>query len=397
MKKNDKNKMPTSIKVILWISVVVALIVLTAFFIHQTYDRSLPFATDIIGQYGDFVGGFIGTIVSVSLLYYTLQSQIKDSTRNSQIYTTQQLNEMFFRLLQEYNSLVETLKVTYNDGADDGTPINLQGKEALHYFYETLKNEAKEECPTIERKIAVEYYKSFYSMYQDFTPPYFRVLYRMFNLITEAEIEESQRVQYAKLLRAQFTSTEVIFMRYNAMTQLGKNFRNYINEYNLLKHIRPLELMEFNKYSNFFDVSLREKANETLYIIRKNIHTLYQDSNCRSRAYTSYKAKYKINFSKVNDDEFKFDFHRRINIVIGKYDDFSCYDAVTIQHIEELIEYWLKEIFVFSNFSEYNKGVCFNSNIIQNGNSTEHFSINVKSKTGDKLRISRLPKINHLN
>jgi len=304
------------------------------------------------------------------------------------VYTTQQLNEMYFRLLQEYNSLIDSLKITYSDEENGSPAIVLYGKEALHCYYESLKNEATAENQNIGRKIAVEYYKSFYSAHQDFAPPYFRVLYRMFDLISESKIEEQQKVQYAKLIRSQFTGTELILLRYNAMTQLGKNFRYYINEYNLLKHIRPLEMMEFNEYANYFDISLREKANTTLYLIRKNIHQLYNDNDIKTRAYTSTKAKYNINFSKIGVDEFKLDFHRRINVVIGSFDDFSCYDAVTIQQIENLFERWLKEIFVFMNFSEYNIGLAFMNKITPTLGGNEHFCITVKSKSREVLRVS---------
>lgn len=40
-------------------------------------------STDIMGHYGDFVGGFIGSLLSIILLYYTLLQQRRDSSRNT--------------------------------------------------------------------------------------------------------------------------------------------------------------------------------------------------------------------------------------------------------------------------------------------------------------------------
>ena len=95
---NEKIK----IRVICAVSVfsgIVAFVIGILFFIHQNYDCSLPLATDVFGQYGDFIGGFIGTLLSVVLLYYTLKSQIestksqiKSAIDNSKVYVSQQFN-----------------------------------------------------------------------------------------------------------------------------------------------------------------------------------------------------------------------------------------------------------------------------------------------------------------
>ena len=135
---NEKIK----IRVICAVSVfsgIVAFVIGILFFIHQNYDCSLPLATDVFGQYGDFIGGFIGTLLSVVLLYYTLKSQIestksqiKSAIDNSKVYVSQQFNETFFHLLNQYNSIIQSLII---ESEDDAEKIKYQGKEALHYIY----------------------------------------------------------------------------------------------------------------------------------------------------------------------------------------------------------------------------------------------------------------------
>lgn len=57
--------------------------------------------TEVVGHCGDFIGGAIGTLVSIVLLYYTLKLQRRDSENNVQVYKQQQLNDLFFHLLKQ--------------------------------------------------------------------------------------------------------------------------------------------------------------------------------------------------------------------------------------------------------------------------------------------------------
>ena len=47
--------------------------------------------TEVVGHYGDFIGGAIGTLVSIVLLYYTLNLQRRDSEKNVQVYKQPQI------------------------------------------------------------------------------------------------------------------------------------------------------------------------------------------------------------------------------------------------------------------------------------------------------------------
>lgn len=83
--------------------------------------------TEVVGHYGDFIGGAIGTLVSIVLLYYTLKLQRRDSENNVQVYKQQQLNDLFFHLLKQYDDILKSLKTKTADNK------KLQGREALHF------------------------------------------------------------------------------------------------------------------------------------------------------------------------------------------------------------------------------------------------------------------------
>ena len=63
--------------------------------------------TDVVGQYGDFVGGVIGTILSVFLLYLTFRAQHKDLENHVKVYKGESLYNLFFHMLDLYNNTLE--------------------------------------------------------------------------------------------------------------------------------------------------------------------------------------------------------------------------------------------------------------------------------------------------
>ncbi|WP_307758054.1 putative phage abortive infection protein [uncultured Mediterranea sp.] len=371
------------IKKALIICSILSIIMLFLFAWKQDYGTKWPLATDIIGQYGDFIGGVIGTILSIVLLYSTFQSQIKESRKNADVFTKQQFHEIFSHLIQQHNSIINNFSMQFQ--LDNETSISLSAKEAIHFYLAQMQRDF-DKNKEHGRKAAVEYYMNFYASNKDFAPIYFRILYRIFDLIKTTNIDANEKVKYAKIIRAQLTDSELIMIRYNAMTKLGKNMQNYIVQYNLLKHMPPLSLLEFGEWRALFIESLQNKANIILYTTHKLIHDLITSTTLTTLAYTSSKTKYNINVSKTKDgSQVKLDFNRRLHLTMGTFDEFYCFETISLEQIEGLFEAWIKEIFIFS---------CFNANRITIENSVdcskknnEHFTIIVTSKNNKVLII----------
>ena len=388
-----KNK--KQLKILSWGCGVLAVIVLGLFFINRQYSLGWPIATDAIGQYGDFVGGVIGTLLSVMLLYWTLQSQIRtlhlqikalrsqitESRKNSDVFIKQQLNETFFHLLHQYNTIVDTVSVENE---------HLQGKAALDYYLVKMQEHYSRmvaKTGNRGRKFAVDVYAGFYAEHADFVPIYFRTLYRTFDLVHCAQVGDKEKVKYAKILRAQLTDTELVMMRYNAMTLLGKKLRNYIVEYNLLKHMPALELLEYGQWRELFPERIRGKVNVILYTTRKLVHELLKEDKL-TLAHTSAKAKYNINVSRTDDKrQVTLNFNRRTNVMLPDYDDLYCFEGISVCAIEELFEAWMWEIFYLSGFGISNKSINIERNVEVLVNGNEHFVIEVSSKSGNPLRV----------
>ena len=240
-------------KVIKWALIISAILSAGMLYLFIFHERNVAIdeavATDIVGQYGDFVGGVVGTILSIVLLYYTFGLQREDSKKNARIYELQQLNDKFFKLMEIYNEQLKHL--VYKD--DDET---YSGKEALHRYLQDMQAGFEETTSYNQRrKRAVEAYFEFYANNRDFAPLYFRTLYRLLEEIdgSGSNVYE-EKIKYIKIIRSQFSDSELVFIRYNAMTPMGTNFAPYINRYNLLKHLPPLELLEFKEWKSIHTI-----------------------------------------------------------------------------------------------------------------------------------------------
>lgn len=365
---------------------IVCFVVALLFFMNQVLGLFDGFVkTEVIGQYGDFVGGVIGTILSVVLLSDTFKSQIKESKNNALVFESQQLNELVFHLLDQYNSVVASFTIAKDDVHGIRTILN--GKEGLHYALVKMQEEFASLDMTHSRKVALGLFQSFYDSHEDFAPIYFRTIYRIFDVIDKAEVNDDVKVKYAKLIRCQFTETELVMLRYNAMWPVGKNMRVLINEFNLLKHIRPLELLEYLEWRNRLTESSRRKVNILLYMVQKQVHDLFL-SDDTTRAITSFRTKYNINVSKLeNGTVCKFDFTRNTRIQIN-YDLFTSFDSVTIEEIRSLFVAWFKEIFVYSNYAVFNYRVEIKSDEVERNVPKEHFSMVIARPDHKKLIVS---------
>ena len=130
---------------------------------------------------------------------------------------------------------------------------------------------------------------------------YFRTLYRIYDLIDSSSINEKIKKNYLKIMRAQLTESELFFVRYNAMTYYGYNFIYYINKYHILKHL-PAYKFQIN-------ITKEHDVNLILEINKSEINRCME-----------YRA-------------------------LDKYDN---------KKIQQLLDCFIKEIFLYSNFERFN-------------------------------------------
>lgn len=339
-------------KVIKWALIISAILSAGMLYLFIFHERNVAIdeavATDIVGQYGDFVGGVVGTILSIVLLYYTFGLQREDSKKNARIYELQQLNDKFFKLMEIYNEQLKHL--VYKD--DDET---YSGKEALHRYLQDMQAGFEETISYNQRrKRAVEAYFEFYANNRDFAPLYFRTLYRLLEEIygSGSNVYE-EKIKYIKIIRSQFSDSELVFIRYNAMTPMGTNFAPYINRYNLLKHLPPLELLEFKEWKSMLTTQQANALNVILLNVKKGLVQML--SGLWVKTINSSGKKYRINFyHNIGMSLASVSVIRDSTKHLYPGDIFSCLDVFNDDTLASLMRYYLRELFVLINFNSFN-------------------------------------------
>ena len=183
-----------------------------------------------------------------------------------------------------------------------------------------------------------------------------RVLYRIYDLIDNSDLQEASKKNYLKIMRAQLTDSELFFIRYNAMTYYGNNFIRYINKYHILKHLPAFELLEFKDWWSSLDNIERMGIN----IVYDNINRLIRmellgksKNKDRLKSYLNTQSKYtiQINILQEYDVNLIFQINRQETNKCMEYRALDKYDD---KRIQQLLDCFIKEIFIYSNFEEYN-------------------------------------------
>ena len=224
------------------------------------------------GEFGSFVGGVIGTFVayiSVRLLVKTLDAQLKSNEdisksneRTAATYDLQHFNEMFKTLFDLYKNVLNDYKIEgYQNGHESFKVLtkNFSGPDTRTRLTDgSLDMQSR-------NNVAIASYEKFYADNSDVLSVHFRILYRIFQLIHTASISDANRLVVAKIVRCQLSEEELLLLRYNAMTKCGEKMQVYINQYNVLKHLPYLSILEFapiydklkrNTYINCINVEL---------------------------------------------------------------------------------------------------------------------------------------------
>ena len=77
----------------------------------------------------------------------------------------------------------------------------------------------------------------YYHIHQSDLGHYFRNLYHIIQFIERAQVRQSTKVTFVKMLRAQLSNYELLLLAYNGMNDYGAKFYPLIEKYELLKNL----------------------------------------------------------------------------------------------------------------------------------------------------------------
>ena len=192
-------------------------------------------------------------------------------------------------------------------------------------------------------------------------------------------------IQLMKMLRAQLSDSELALLRYNGMTRQGAKFVPLINKFNLLKHLPPLELMEYKRWSAQMTLEERGCTNVLLLETKHNIQKVLETS-LSTASYSNNPRKYNINVSS-NDEatELKVNLYINHNIILNDSDLIRGICKLAEEERLSLLLFFVKDCLVLSSFNKLNsyKDLEFDTEDDEEG----ILMVTVKTKNRETLRM----------
>lgn len=311
-------------KILLVIGVLLFILGIGVFLWKETFVLDRPINTEKVSQFGDVIGGIIGSIWSLAgviLFYVALTDQRTDIQINRQALNAQvtalnqQIKEFklqrfeleetrkifeeqsttlkiqrfentFFQLLSLHHELVDKLK--FSKAGRRVANNQFESREMLMEACEDLNKLIKEQNqifnlneylqsisePNLpkdkyeaEVRIGSAYSEFYFKLYKQTLSHYFRNVYHIFKLIYKSDLIKSENKQfYASLMRAQLSSEEQLLILYNSLVKnLGyPNFLFLIKEFDILQNFDFGLISKYPFHKEIFDEYLDNVENPFL-------------------------------------------------------------------------------------------------------------------------------------
>lgn len=425
MAQEDEKTLFKGMKFLIWGGIIAAVVLGLLFFLNQTYDRNLPVDTGIFGTYGDFIGGVLGTIIalySAYLLIKTLQNQTKinediERTNASVVTTNESIvaanakadaaaqQQYYQNALQIFDGKFSRFFGAYQSAISAYEHEPFTGRAAFDtiagFFIDTVfdnNNDYKRRSAS-----ATDEYLEFYAKHQTEMSVHFRMLYLLVTLISKSELEEEDKVEYAKLVRGQMSNAEMLMVRYNCRSLYGMKMQPYCNQYNLTKHLSVTSLLEFKVYRNAIEQVNAEESKKWLsgldimfITLRKRSTKMMYDGNPLTDEYKTSHA-YTIKLTCLeNKQSFVLECKKNRRAVrrgggVRISPDEYALDCLDDNGLLNMFKDFMTELFVESNFGIYNDGI----DIRQVGNSVNNdheYSFKIQASNNKRLALSYLQK-----
>jgi hypothetical protein len=208
---------------------------------------------------GNFLQGAVASVWSLAAFIFIYvaflgQQQQLEETREQLIKQDavarqQRFENSFFELLRLHHNLVDEIRETDFKGE------TVHGRSCFSILYNRLGQswQTYARSPGSDLEKIQRAYAEFYASHQAQVGHYFRNLYHIVRFVDESAPESNAR--YAKLVRAQLSSAEVLLLFYNGVSSLGyAKFKPLIEKYALLEQIPNKQLLDVNHYGGLYSL-----------------------------------------------------------------------------------------------------------------------------------------------
>jgi hypothetical protein len=146
------------------------------------------------------------------------------------------------------------------------------------------------------------------------------------------------------------------------MTIYGNQFVKYLNKYRILKHLSAFELLEYKNWWRSMNKIDRESINILYYTICEALKKMFKMSEMADENRNKYEmtifpqknARYQITLLLENKHTFsiKLDINKLSTNMTNEYLGIK---KLNENKLQELLDCFIKEIFLYSNFCQYNE------------------------------------------
>ena len=238
--------------------------VIMKIFVTDSFDK--------LGPIGDWLGGttapllgLAGFVMLMAAFFaqkeelHAQQEELKLTRKEFKEQNTtmlrQRFDNTFFHLLALHHQIINAIEYK-------STSRGVQtGRQYFQYnfngFQSNYKNKLRNNGQTIEpsKLLLIESYEFYFEEYlSTFLGHYFTNLYHLLRFVDcEENLSEEEKKNYARIIRAQLSTYESLFLFYNAMSKYGiEKFKPLIDKYDLLQNMPENKLIDI-RHSEYYN------------------------------------------------------------------------------------------------------------------------------------------------
>lgn len=212
-------------------------------------------------DFGVFIAGFSGTGIAAVTLYavaYGIRVQAEDLAKSrafmadqSKTMAQQAFDSVFFNLLDRFSDVRDSVSIPVirekylaNRDVPHSKEVIVKGRRAFELFYKKIHHPYKGMRGVEDRLLFLrEIFKLEYRPVESELGPYFRTLYQIFKHVDRGQVTEKQKIDYAKMARAQLSDIELCVIFYDGLTDLAVKMKPLIEKFGILKHVNAENLL----------------------------------------------------------------------------------------------------------------------------------------------------------
>ena len=371
----------------------------------KSFGFTYPIDYNLFGTLGDFIGGVLGTVIAFYSVYFlvrTFQSQI--TTNASVISANKSVIDTNMKLvkqsqLQMFDSRFNTFFDLYNESLDSyqDDKKDMKGRACFEQYALDFKECTFTNKTEYKRRsmAAVSEYMALYAKHRRDLSIHFRMLYLLCRLTAEEKIHDNARATYAKSIRGQLSEGELLLMRYNCLSPYGQKMCQYVNKFNLLKHLPIMSLLEFTYWRSIVGEEDKVSSLDQLALSFKQVMTRMLDIEGANRKEIEVSSRYRfhIKLSEAHD-EFEMQMiklkKKKKGGAIKRPTGEGAFDRIREEDLALFMKEVLIEIFVYSNFFLFNgERHDIVSSVVKANDETKMIVVSKVSRPGFQLALAQ--------